>query len=108
MTTATKTTSRNAAVIELDLGELDVMSGASIREVDEDEKALRAAGYLNEELGSPYFHWKTTSAKIDEAWARAGVHCYTRPSDSNTYVIDGESVLHTTALRHLLNYPAQK
>ena len=99
MTTATNVTINSAA--ELDLDTLDAVAGSSIRETSEDIDALRRAGYLNEEFGCLLFHWKSASAKVDEAWARAGVHCYTRPNDDNTYAINGKQVSHDKVLQYL-------
>lgn len=38
------------------------------------------------------FHWESSSAKVDEGWAKLGITCVTNPADFNDYFYLGKKI----------------
>ena len=74
--------------------ELEQVAGGNIGEVIADSKILYSHGLLNEipkSCALP-FTWVSETAKIDEAWSKAGITCVTNKFFDNEYYRDGKKI----------------
>lgn len=99
----TSTAASKTNLTELSHSELDAVAGGTFGEVASDSQALRQAGYLGDdhEVIGTLAHWKSVSAEVDSAWARAGVWCNSSSMEYNSYAIGGKSVSRNEALAHI-------
>ena len=83
--------------------ELDNVAGGTPGETAEDSKLLYEHGLLNDYHGwwHTSFNWKTDSAEVDAAWAKAGITCVKKPGFKNKYFKDGEKISREEAIAHL-------
>lgn len=87
--------------------ELDQVSGGGFRQTEGDANFLAKMGVAQfgepDIIGGIIFAWGTWSKLVDEAWAKAGVTCYTAPfSGDNKYWIGGKQVSRKEAFAHVL------
>lgn len=89
------------AVNEMNIEDLEFVVGGTIGNSLSDSKFLTAAGVMDGEIGAwdMTFHWNTYSAKVDEAWKKAGVRCVSDPVWDNVYYVNGKPVSRNDAIR---------
>ena len=83
--------------------ELNKVAGGNMFETQDDSLALSSTGYLDRDysVGELLFHWVEYSARIDAAWAKAGITSVTKPFGSNQYFIKGEEITRDDAWRKI-------
>ncbi|MBR3461085.1 MAG: hypothetical protein IKH20_00235 [Clostridiales bacterium] len=84
---------------ELDINELQGVSGGYLGEVTGDSELLHNLGLIDEELGlfDLLIHWESNSAKVDEGWGKVGVTCESVYDFSNAYFYQGKKISRTKA-----------
>ena len=85
---------KKAAKKELDINELQGVSGGYLGEVTEDSELLHKLGLIDEEV-SDYdvmFHWESSSAKVDGGWAKVGITCVSTYDFFNKYFYQGKAI----------------
>lgn len=87
----------------LEMNELDFVIGGSMGETAKDSFELYDHGLLKDHWcpGSMAFNWKSLSAKVDAAWAKAGIQVISNPFGDNVYKKDGKRITRDDALKHL-------
>jgi hypothetical protein len=85
---------KNTENSELDMNQLDTISGGLLGDVIDDSVLLHKLGIMDEEFGiaDVTFSWKSCSAKVDAAWAKIGITCCSRPGSENSYFYQGRSI----------------
>ena len=89
------------AIKEMNIDELELVAGGTIGDSILDSEFLKAAGVMDHEVGAwdMTFHWETYSAKVDEAWKKAGIRCVSHPIWDNVYYINGRAVSRNDAIK---------
>lgn len=89
----------NKNMNELEAAQLDTVSGGVIGEVADDSVLLHKLGLMDEEFGvmDVTFDWKTCSEKVDSAWAKIGITCYSQPAKDNAYFYKGHPITNDEA-----------
>ena len=85
---------KNTEKSELDMKQLDTISGGLLGDVIDDSVVLHKLGLMDEEFGiiDVTCNWKSSSAKVDAAWAKIGITCCSRPGSENSYFYQGRSI----------------
>lgn len=97
---------KNAKVLKID--ELSYVSGGNFDETTKDSFELFDRGLLKERYNKNdiIFNWEESSAKVDEAWRKAGIDVITNPFGYNVYKKDGKEINRYDAMEHLKkNFP---
>ena len=91
---------------ELDLLDLDTVTGGNISETAKDSQFLTEIGVMNDGISEMRltFGWDSKSAAVDAGWASIGIVCVTVPFDTNRYYLNGKQIGRKAAL----NYAMQK
>ncbi|SDY15009.1 hypothetical protein SAMN02910264_01555 [Ruminococcaceae bacterium YAD3003] len=91
---------------ELDLLDLDTVTGGNISETAKDSQFLTEIGVMNDGISEMRltFAWDSNSAAVDAGWASIGIVCVTVPFDTNRYYLNGKQIGRKAAL----NYAMQK
>ena len=81
--------------------ELNMVTGGYMDETADDSQALYYVGLMKEQFSfwELLFHWCKDSAKVDKAWARAGITSVTRPASYNSYYYNGKKISRMDALK---------
>jgi len=84
---------------KLEIIDLEKVTGGTAGETTGDSENLHKLGLIDEELGflDVTFHWESSSAKVDEAWAKVGVTCVTCFDFGNMYFYQGQRISRTKA-----------
>ena len=91
----------------MSMNELDAVAGGGMIETYKDSLELFERGLLDDHMNPAHLAagWKNLSAKIDAAWAKAGIEVITKPLGGNVYKKDGKVIPREAALQHLsMNY----
>ena len=90
--------------------QLEMISGGYFGETKDDAKALYDVGLLGEKLDISNFvwHWISSSAKVDEAWAKVGITSVTKPCGSNLYFYQGRQISRQEAISMLKLNPGSE
>ena len=106
MTTMMNNTSVDATPTELSDDTLDAIAAGHTYQTTTDIKRLMQAGYLTEDPSTTGAPWEDVAAKVEEAWARAGVKCVSKPNGSNEYYMNGRRLKNVYAYSWLENHHA--
>ena len=88
---------------KLDDEQLEMVNGGYLHATLEDARVLYSKGVLGEKLDISdfFFHWISSSEKVDNAWGKIGVNVITKPSGENVYAYNGRQITHEEALARL-------
>ena len=92
---------KNTMNKDLTLEQLTMVNGGVIGEVVHDSWSLYKLGLIDEEISGydAIFHWETSSAKVDAAWAKIGITCVSHPASDNEYYYQGRSITQDEAVK---------
>ena len=87
----------------MNLNELDYVAGGTISETADDSFELYDRGLLKDHYNAAEMavEWKTLSAKVDDAWRKAGIDVITKPFGGNVYKQNGKTLTRDEAMEHL-------
>ncbi len=91
------------AVKEMNIEDLEIVTGGTIGHTDRDGRFLAAIGVMDSEFGTwdTTFHWNSSSKKLDDAWNKVGVRCVSSPVWDNVYYINGKPVSRENAIKYV-------
>ena len=85
--------------------QLEQVAGGDMQETEIDSHLLYDYGLISKWSNETYllFHWKSSSAKIDSAWAKAGITCVTSPWawEGNKYFAGSKQISREEAVKIL-------
>ena len=92
---------KNTMNKDLTLDQLTMVNGGVVGEVIHDSWSLYKLGLIDEEISGydAIFHWETSSAKVDAAWAKIGITCVSHPASDNEYYYQGRSITQDEAVK---------
>ncbi len=92
---------KNTEKTVLDMKQLDRINGGLLGDVIDDSVVLHKLGLMDEEFGmiDVMCSWKSSSAKVDAAWAKIGITCCSRPGSENSYFYQGRSITNDEAIK---------
>lgn len=81
-------------VKQLDLDELDLVSGGNFGATADDSRFLKAVGLMNRSysLLGVTFNWLDYTANVCKGWEGAGILCYSNSGGENEYSYHGEKI----------------
>jgi hypothetical protein len=85
---------KNNKMTELDIKNLQDVSGGYLGEVTEDSELLHKLGLIDAEVNDydVMFHWESSSAKVHEGWAKVGITSVTVYDFFNKYFYQGKVI----------------
>lgn len=85
---------------EITLDQLGTVNGGCFTQTSNDSRDLLKLGLIDKVYSNAdmTFEWKSSSAAVDEAWARVGVTCVSNFWDANEYYYDGYKIPREQAL----------
>lgn len=91
----------NNTTKEMNMKELEKVTGATIGITNSDSKFLVDMGALASEVGclDLTIHWGSSSDKVDEAWKKLGVRCVSHPASDNVYYVGGKLASRNDAIK---------
>ena len=90
---------KNKDLKELDMKDLEIVSGGVIGEVVNDSEFLHKYGLMDGDFNSfeATFNWNDCSDKVSKAWETIGITCVTHPVSDNEYFYNGHPITYYEA-----------
>lgn len=90
---------KNKDLKELDMKDLEIVSGGVIGEVVNDSEFLHKNGLMDGDFNSfeATFNWNDCSDKVSKAWETIGITCVTHPASDNEYFYNGHPITYNEA-----------
>ena len=100
------TTMKNTEIKDLNLDQLEIVSGGVLGDIIYDSYTLYDAGLIDEKvaLSDAVFHWESYSLKVQEAWKKISITCVAYAFSDNEYYYNGNKITQDEARKIAKNY----
>ena len=80
--------------------QMEMINGGGFAQTASESALLKKAGLMDESYDKfeLMFKWISGSAKVDAAWAKAGITCVTKPCKKNQYFYEGKEISRDEAI----------